>query len=533
MTRLGDSGRANGLVAYVVANQPIVAHDQHSYRCAMDSAWDRLQPRFRELRDLTSATALLYWDLHVMMPSGGSEARARAVATMRGLLHQRMTDPAIGEALEELASNGTLDEDQRASVRVLARDYEKAIRVPEELVRELAEATGLANGLWVQARSEDDFSIFQPILERIVGLKKQEADALGFEDEPYDALLDNYEPGMKTAEIAAMFEQLVAGLRQMAEPVVEAMGAYPSWLSASYDTGRQLEFAQWLVGVLGFDTTSGRLDTSPHPFTMSVAGGDVRQTTRTDPDDLMMSIFATMHETGHALYEQGIPKDILDLPIGRVPSLGLHESQSRLWENQVGRSRAFCDFLLPQLKKRWPSDLGELDADEFYLGVNRAQKTLIRVTADELTYNLHLALRFELERALMNDELEVGELPGAWNDAMDRNLGIRPPSDGDGVLQDIHWSMGSIGYFPTYTLGTIYSAALFVAAKEELGPLDDEFRQGKTVRLLDWLREKVHSRAYRLDAKDLMAEVTGAPVTAEPPLDYLRAKFSDVAGISL
>src|ERR687891_328353 len=242
MTRLGDSGRANGLVAYVVANQPIVAHDQHSYRCAMDGAWDRLQPRFRELRDLTSATALLYWDLHVIMPSGGSEARARAVATMRGLLHQRMTDPAIGEALEELASNGSLDEDQRAAVRVLARDYEKATRVPEELVREIAEATGLANGLWVQARSKSDFSIFQSILERIVSLKKQEADALGFEDEPYDALLDSYEPGMKTSEVATMFDQLVEGLRKLVEPVVEAMGPRPEWLSASYDPSEQLVF---------------------------------------------------------------------------------------------------------------------------------------------------------------------------------------------------------------------------------------------------------------------------------------------------
>lgn len=499
---------------------------------AMD-AWDRLLPKLRELRDLTSATALLYWDLHVMMPAGGSESRVRSVATMRGLLHQRLTDPAIGEALEELASTGSLDEDRQASVRVLARDYDKATRVPEELVRELAEATGRANGLWVEARSKNDFSIFQPILERIVGLKKQEADAVGYEDEPYDALLDGYEPGMKTSEIAEMFEQLVAGLREMVEPVVAAMGPRPEWLSATFDPAQQLEFSQWLVEVLGFDTTSGRLDTSPHPFTMAVAGGDVRQTTRTDPNDLLMSIFATMHETGHALYEQGIPEDLLDLPIGRVPSLGLHESQSRLWENQVGRSRPFCEFMLPHLKKRWSLELGMLDPDEFYRSVNRAHRSLIRVTADELTYNLHLALRFGLERALMNNEITVSELPAAWNDAMETNIGIRPPSDDDGVLQDIHWSMGSIGYFPTYTLGTIYSAALFAAAERDLGPLDDEFRQGKTKRLLDWLREKVHGRAYRLDAKDLMAEVTGAPVTAEPLLDYLRTKFSEVAGISL
>ena len=499
----------------------------------MTDSWSLLQPRLKELRDLSSATALLYWDLHVMMPSGGSEARARAVATMHGLLHQRMTDPAIGEALEDLGTNGALDDDLRASVRVLARDYEKATRLPEKLVREIAEATGRANKLWIEARAASDFSIFRPILERIVDLKKQEAEALGFEDEPYDALLDNYEPGMKTSEIAEMFEHLVEGLRPMVEPVAGAMGTRPEWLSADYDTERQLEFSKWLAGTLGFDTSSGRLDTSPHPFTMAVAGGDVRQTTRTDSNDLLMSVFATMHETGHALYEQGIPKDILDLPIGRVPSLGLHESQSRLWENQVGRSRAFCDFLLPQLKKRWPEELGMLDPDGFYRSVNRVQRTLIRVTADELTYNLHLALRFELERALLNDELAASDLPGAWNDSMERNLGVRPTSDDDGVLQDIHWSMGSFGYFPTYTLGTIYSAALFAAAQRDLGPLDEDFRRGETGRLLDWLREKVHSRAYRLDAKDLMQEVTGAPVTAQPLLDYLRTKFSEVAEITL
>jgi carboxypeptidase Taq len=401
------------------------------------------------------------------------------------------------------------------------------------LVREIAEATGQANRLWIEAKAASDFSIFRPILERILELKKQEADALGYDNEPYDALLDNFEPEMTSQEVATMFEEMTEGLRPIVGPIVDAMPGRPEWLSADYEPSAQMEFSQWLIGVVGFDTLSGRLDTSPHPFTMGVAGGDVRQTTRTDPDDLLMSVYATMHETGHALYEQGIPNDILDLPIGRVPSLGLHESQSRLWENQVGRSRAFCDFMLPHLKERWPGEIGSLDPDEFYRAVNRAERGLIRVTADELTYNLHVALRFELERAMFNDELEVADLPGAWNDAMERNLGIRPPDDAHGVLQDIHWSMGSFGYFPTYTLGTIYSAALFAAAQRDLGSLDEEFRQGKTSRLLDWLREKVHDRAYRLEAKDLMTEVTGEAPTAAPLIDYLRTKFSDVAGVSL
>jgi carboxypeptidase Taq len=499
----------------------------------MTTAWEQLQPKLKELHDLTSATALMYWDMHVMMPSGGAEARARAVATMRALLHQRITDPDLGELIDQLRNDDSLDDDQRASVRILWRDYDKATRIPESLVRELAEATGRANKLWIDAKTGSDFSIFQPILERIIELKKQEAEALGYENEPYDALLDNFEPGMTTAEVADMFEQLTEGLRPIVGPIVDAMPPKPAWLSADYDAHTQMDFSQWLIGVLGFDTLSGRLDLSPHPFTMGLAGGDVRQTTRTDPDDLLMSVFATMHETGHALYEQGIPHDILDLPIGQVPSLGLHESQSRLWENQVGRSRPFCDFMLPYLKERWSGELGSIDPDDFYRAVNRAERSLIRVTADELTYNLHVALRFELERALFNNELQVADLPEAWNDAMERNLGIRPPDDAHGVLQDIHWSMGSFGYFPTYTLGTIYSAALFSAALRDLGELEEEFRVGKTSRLLDWLREKIHARGYRVEAKELMEEVTGAPPTAAPLIDYLRTKYSEVAGVSL
>jgi carboxypeptidase Taq len=294
-----------------------------------------------------------------------------------------------------------------------------------------------------------------------------------------------------------------------------------------------LEFCRWLVAQLQFDLAQGRLDTSPHPFTLPIAPGDIRQTTRVDRNALLMSIYAAIHETGHALYEQGIPNEWRDLPVGTFPSLGMHESQSRLWENNVGRSRAFTDWLLPNLKARFPEELGMVNPEEFYRGVNHPRRTLIRVSADELTYNLHVALRFEIEAALIRGDLQVSELPAVWNDAMERYLGIRPANDADGVLQDMHWSISAIGYFPTYTLGTIYAAAFFAKANADLGDQSEEFGRGDTTRLLEWLRERIHSRGYLVDAKDLAEEVVGEPVGARPLLDYLRDKYGELYSVTL
>jgi carboxypeptidase Taq len=495
------------------------------YLWCVSDPWNDLVERLRELNDFASAIKLLEWDQAVMMPANGAQGRARTAATLEGAAHARFTDPEMGALIEKLRAAESLDDDQRASIRIVARDYDKAVKVPAELVKALAEARGLAYQAWTTARPEANFSILEPHLTRLVALKKEEADAIGHEGERYDALLDMYEPGMTTTEVAAMFEEVMTGLKPLVEEVLAAVGDPPFFLAETYAPDQQMDVCRWLVEKLNFELDGGRLDESPHPFTIQIGPGDVRQTTRPDDNDLLMSIYAAIHETGHALYEQGLPAEILDLPIGRFPSLGMHESQSRLWENHVGRSRPFTDFLLPHLKERWPEQLGMVTPEEFHRGVNYPRRTLIRVRADELTYNLHVGLRFSLELALFRDELEVADLPDAWDQEMEDHLGIRPPSQAEGVLQDMHWSIGAFGYFPTYTLGTIYSAALYKTALEDIGPLDDELRSGATDRLLAWLREKVHAQGYRHDAKVLAEKIVGERVTAAPLLAYLNNKY--------
>jgi carboxypeptidase Taq len=498
----------------------------------MSEAWEKLLPHLREMVDLAGAVKLMSWDQATLMPPNASPARARGMATVESIAHQHLINPEVGDLLQELALDDSLDQDQAASVRILKRDYDRATKVPPELVHELAELSGTAYQAWTEARPQSDFSLLQPHLEKMIRLKKEEADAIGWETERYDALLDEFEPEMTTRDVEAMFTELTEGLRPLLEKIVGVSSPRAEFLSKGYDPASQEAFSHWLVDVLNFDSDSGRLDTSPHPFTITIGAGDVRQTTRSEEKDLMMSIYATIHETGHALYEQGLPTELLDLPVGRAPSLGMHESQSRLWENLVGRSRPFTEFMLPHLKERFSAQLGMVNPDEFYRAANHVEPTLIRVTADEVTYNLHLMLRFELELAMFREELDVADLPNAWDAAMEKHLGIRPDSDANGVLQDMHWSNGIQGYFPTYTLGTIYSAAFFAKAQEQLGNLDDELRDGNTARLLGWLRENIHSKAYRYSAKDLAEQVLGAPVSAKPLLEYLRTKYSQLYDIS-
>jgi carboxypeptidase Taq len=485
------------------------------------------------MEDVGSAIKLLHWDQEVQMPVKAGPGRARSLATLQAIIHSKLTDPEVGKLLEELETDDSLDAPQVASVRILRREFDRATKVPESLVRELAELEATAYQAWTKARPADDFSMLEPYLTKMVDLKKQQADAIGWDGERYNALLDEYEPGITAVEVETMLNDLTAGLRPIVGTIVDAAGPAPEFTLRRYEPERQEGFSQWLVKQLHFDTDGGRLDTSPHPFTMPVGAGDVRQTTKADPDNIMMSIYATLHETGHALYEQGLPEEMQDLPVGQVPSLGLHESQSRLWENLVGRDRHYCSFMHPHLKEWFPDQMHDVDAETFYRGANHPQRSLIRVTADEVTYNLHVALRFELELALFRDELPVSELPGAWNERMQEWLEITPPSDADGVMQDMHWSIGALGYFPTYTLGTLYASAFFAKAKEELGSLDDDLANGNVSRLLAWLQKNIYSRAYLLPAKELGHEVLGAPVSAAPFLDYLKRKYGELYGLEL
>lgn len=467
------------------------------------------------------------------MPPKAGPGRARSLATLQAIVHSKLTDPEVGRLLDDLVEDETLDPQQAASVRILKRDYERATKVPESLVRELAELEATAYQAWTKARPADDFPMLEPSLTKMVDLKKQQADAIGWEGERYNALLDEYEPSMTAVEVEGMYKELNEGLASIVSPIVEAAGEAPEFTTRTFEPERQQGFSQWLVKELHFDTEGGRLDTSPHPFTMPVGSGDVRQTTKTDPTNIMMSIYATLHETGHALYEQGLPADLLDLPVGQVPSLGMHESQSRLWENLVGRSRGYCNFMHPHLKKWFPDQMRDVDLDTFYRGANHPRRSLIRVTADEVTYNLHVALRFELELGLFRDELQVSDLPSAWNERMERWLGVTPPSDADGVMQDMHWSIGALGYFPTYTLGTLYASSFFAKATEELGNLDEEFASGDVSRLLGWLSEKIYRQGYLFPAKELAEKVVGAPVTARPFLEYLKDKYGRLYELDL
>jgi carboxypeptidase Taq len=499
----------------------------------MTTPWDQLVERLAELEDIIIAIKLASYDQEVWMPPKGGPARARALSTMQGIAHDRLKDPAIGELLTQLEGDEDLNLEQQASVRVLRRDYDKATKLPEKLVKELAELEAQAYQAWTRARPQNDFTLLQPLLERMLELKKQQADIVGWEEERYDALLDDFEPGMLTSDVAVMFEELRESLRPIVGPIIEAAGDRPALLDDAYDRAIQESFCADLVTKVGFDIEGGRLDTSPHPFTSQISLGDVRQTIRSDERQIMMSIYSGMHETGHALYEQGIPEEYRGLPVGHVPSLGLHESQSRLWENQVGRSRPFSEYVLEQLRERFPEQLSSVDPEEFYRAVNHPSRSLIRVAADEVTYNLHVGLRFELEVAMFRDELPVADLPGAWNEKMEQWVGITPPDDSDGVLQDMHWSIGALGYFPTYTLGTLYAAELFERIKEDLGDLTEELRAGDTSRVLGWLTDNFYSEAYLYPAKELMQKLLGHAPTAQPFINYLRSKYERLYDIKL
>ena len=499
----------------------------------MSSAWDRMLKRFHDMQDIEAALGVLWWDLQVMMPPGGAGPRSRSIATLESLAHEMLTDAELGDLIDELSADEALSPDQRASLRVLRRERDKAIKVPPDLVRALSEASSSTYQTWVECRPNDDWEGFEPHLRKMFELKKQEADALGWEESRYDAMLDNFEPAAKSSEVEAMFNDLVDGLGPLVDAVLGAAGEPPEFVHGEYDPGRQEAFARWLAEHTGFDMDSGRLDKSPHPITFGLAPTDVRQTIRTDPSNTLSAVYAAMHETGHALYEQGIPEDLYSLPVGRAASFGIHESQSRLWENQVGRSKAFVSFLLPKLKEYFPQELGMTTPDEFYRGVNHVKASLIRVEADELTYNLHVIVRFELEKAIFNDELDVTDLPDAWDAAMDKHLGLRPETNADGVMQDVHWPQGFMGYFPTYTIGTLYSAAFFEKASDELPDLEDDLRRGETRRLLEWLRAKVHSEGYRKEPQDLASDVYGEPPGAQPFLRYVRAKYTELYDVSV
>ncbi|MEC9002781.1 MAG: carboxypeptidase M32, partial [Planctomycetota bacterium] len=422
--------------------------------------------------------------------------------------------------------------DSATVIRELKRDYQKRSKLPQSLVEEMARATVLGQQAWVQARKDDDFASFSPVLTQIIDLKRQQAEAVGYEESPYDALLDDYEPGETTANV----HRVLSSLREDLVPLVAAIAESSTQpeveiLSRSYPVALQKELGERVSAQIGFDFQRGRLDVTHHPFCSGMGPFDCRITTRYDEHFFPMAFFGILHESGHGIYDQGLRTDFYGLPPGEFISLGIHESQSRMWENQVGRGRAFWQYMFPTLQETFASALTDVTLDQFYFALNEVRPSLIRVEADEVTYNLHIIIRFELEQALIQGDLQVPDLPAAWREKYREFLGIEPPSDADGVLQDIHWGAGLIGYFPTYSLGNLYSAQFFAQAAEDLGDLEDMFSRGEFMPLKNWLQEKIHQPGKCYRAAELVERITGQPLSHEPLLAYLRAKLEPLYGI--
>ena len=493
-----------------------------------EEAYQWLADHSRETAHYKSMGRLLAWDQRTYLPTKGHGHRHNQFAMLAKWIHARDTDPQVGEALARVEGTALVADPAGApavNVREWRRDYDRAVKLPPELAVALARAAAEGETAWEQTRPQNDWEAFQPFLAAIVHLKRQEAQALGYAEEPYDAHLDQFEPG----ETAAGLAPLLGQLRQPLLAILEAVQASPRQpqgdvVRRHFPAAAQAHFARLAAQRLGYDFDAGRLDPTAHPFSTDIGPGDVRITTRYDEHAFSQAFFGVLHEAGHALYDQGLPADHWGTPLGDTVSLGIHESQSRLWENLVGRSLGFWRFFYPQAQAVFPV-LQDVSLETFYGAVNEVRRTLIRTESDEVTYNLHILLRFELERALMNGELEVTELPEAWNDKMQSYLGLTPPDFRLWVMQDVHWSGGHFGYFPTYTLGNLYAAQFFARAATDLGPLEDHFARGDFAPLLSLLMEKIHTRGRRLWARPLVQEVTGAELNPAYLVDYLQRKF--------
>ncbi|WP_373048652.1 carboxypeptidase M32 [Vulgatibacter sp.] len=497
-------------------------------------AWDELLRRMGELRDFGGVVGLLTWDQETFMPQRSADGRAAQLAAMQALIHERVVDPRLGELLVAAAADGGLDEDRAAMVRNLGRERDRAVKVPPALVRELAQAQSRAVEAWRAARAEERFSIFQPHLERLVELRRAQADAIGHAGERYDALLEGHEPGMRVSRLEPLFAELEKAL----VPIVETITAAPQPARWNYASQRFPVDAQWdftigLLEEMGFDLTRGRQDRSTHPFTDGIHVDDVRLTTRLTEENPFQAFFSTIHEGGHGLYEQNLPRAHVRTPVGSAASMGLHESQSRLWENMIGRSLPFWRRQLPALRRLFPAQLEGVSPEAIYAAVNRVERSPIRVEADEVTYNLHILLRFQLELALLRGDLTVADLPAAWNERMRKDVGIEPKGDREGVLQDIHWAWAEFGYFPTYTLGNLYAAILHERLERDLGGVAQVIEAGRLHAVRDWLAEKVHGVGHRWDAEEIVARATGEKLSAAPFLRYLEAKYGALYGVAL
>lgn len=490
-----------------------------------------------DITALHQTSALLGWDQQTYMPTMGAQSRAMQMEVVSKLAHQMQTDPMTERLIfgaESETSDLDPESDECAYIRIVRKDFEKSAKVPVELVADMAKTTALAHEAWAKARAEDNYQTFAPWLSRILDLTKRLAEHLGYEERIYDALLDQYEPDMLTSEVESMFSalkprsvELIRKIREFGDPSIS-----DEILRRHFDPEKQKQFGEQIVQDLGFRSNCGRQDPAVHPFCTTIGTNDVRITTRYEENWLPAALFGSIHETGHALYELGISHTLSGNALGTASSLGVHESQSRFWENLIGRSEPFWQRYYPKLQQTFPDSLGSVDLSEFFRSINKVTPSLIRVEADELTYNMHTLLRFELENDLLEGDLTVEDAPDAWNAKMEEYLGVMPPSDRLGILQDVHWSSGGIGYFPTYSIGNILSVQLWNKMDSDLGHnTNDLILKGDFVSIVEWLRTNIHQWGRRYSPTELTKRITGEGLNALPYLNYLEQKFGKLYGV--
>lgn len=491
------------------------------------SALNELRGYVREMAEISAGAALAHWDQRTCMPEKGAEARARVVGRLARMSFERLVSPRMGELLA--AAKGEVEDSEvdRALVRHWEREHQRYRAIPPDLYQRFVEACARAETTWEKAKAASDFPLFRPHLAEVVDLVREIAGLIGYQESPYDALVEEYEPGMTARKLRAALGELREGLVPFLTKLREDGTPPPPLPHGPFRVEAQRTLAREVLQAMGYDFTAGRLDDSAHPFTIGIGPGDTRVTNRYREDEPFSALFGALHEGGHALYEQGVDPSLAWTGLDTGASFGMHESQSRFWENQIGRSLAFWEFFRPKLVRRFRA-FSRLTPEEVWRGVNRVEPSLIRVEADEVTYNLHICLRFELEVDLIEGRLRVEDLPERWNEAMREYLGVVPPNDARGVLQDVHWSGGMFGYFPSYALGNLYAAQIAAAAEREVPDFWARVRRGELGSIREWLRERIHRHGRVYLPEDLVRTVTGEGLTPRPFLHYLRAKYAEV-----
>lgn len=496
------------------------------------SATNVLYAQYKEamqrIADVRNATGLLQWDQETYLPPGGANARGRQISTLSELAHQLFTKEDLGDLLKELLQRTDLSETERRNVTLTEEDYAKNKKYPSAFVRRMAEQTSKTFHSWIEARKRNSFDRFAPDLSQMVALKREEAEILGYQNHPYDALLNEYEKGATTVLLDAVFSPLLPVLKELLRKLAAAQPVDDGFLRQHFGADEQWQWGMHLIKALHFDFEKGRQDRSEHPFSISFSPSDVRITTRIDEEDFGNMTWSCIHEAGHALYEQGLPSEAYGLPGGEACSYSLHESQSRLWENHVGRGFAFWQYHYPPLQHSFPLQFQNITAEQFYKGINKVQPSLVRTEADEISYHFHVYIRYELEKKLIEGSLEPSDVSTYWNEQYKDLMGITVPDDKQGALQDVHWSHGSFGYFPTYSLGSFYAAQFYAAAKKTLPGLEENLAGGNTAPLLQWLRTEIHSRGRLYSSEELCKMVTGEPLNVDYFLSYLLEKYGAI-----